>query len=163
MSIVLENNDPTVLYNGLNTNKNAVFNGQIVSNGSFIGNGLIVDAHPTTSAINATATATAAQLSTGYITSTSAAVTTITLPTGTLLGAQVGASQGTQFTFYVDNTLGASTVTIAVAVNGILNAAAAAGAGTGFGLLSVPAGVTGLGQFTIIFNSATAYSFARTA
>jgi len=43
--------------------------------------------HPSTAAINATATATAAQVITGYITSTSAAPTTITLPTGTLLGA----------------------------------------------------------------------------
>jgi len=39
--------------------------------------------HPTTAAINATATATAAEVATGYITSTSASPTTITLPTGT--------------------------------------------------------------------------------
>jgi len=75
--------------------------------------------HPTTAAINATATATAAEVATGYITSTSAAATTITLPTGTLLGAALSATRGTTLDLYVDNTLGASTVTIAVAPNGI--------------------------------------------
>jgi cytoskeletal protein CcmA (bactofilin family) len=53
--------------------------------GNIAGTGKIT--HATTAAINATATATAAEVATGYITSTSAAGTTITLPTGTLLGA----------------------------------------------------------------------------
>ena len=121
--------------------------------------------HPTTAAINATATATAAQVATGYITSTSAAATTITLPTGTLLGAAVGASRGTVLELYVDNTAGASTVTIAVATNGILSTAAvdaAAAAGT-FGDLTIASGATGLARFTIMFSSATAYVFTRTA
>jgi hypothetical protein len=113
-------------------------------------------------AINATATATAAQVATGYITSTSAAATTITLPTGTLLGAALGAVQGTVHDLYIDNTAGASTVTIAVAVNGILSALAAAEVG-GSGLLTVPAGVTGQARFTLMFSSATAYTFTRTA
>jgi len=119
--------------------------------------------HPTTAAINATATATATQVATGYITSTSAAATTITLPTGTLLGAALGATRGTVLDLYVDNTAGANTVTIAVATNGILSAAAAAGSGAGAGLLTVPSGVTGLARFTIMFSSATAYAFTRTA
>lgn len=118
-------------------------------------------------AINATATATAAQLATGYITSTSAAATTITLPTGTLFGAQLGldtaSGQGTTFDFYVDNTAGANTVTIAVATNGILSAAAAAGSSVGAGLLTVPSGVTGIACFRIMFASATAYVFSRIA
>ena len=80
--------------------------------------------HPSTAAINATATATAAEVATGYITSTSAAATTITLPTGTDLGAALGATRGTTLDLYVDNTAGASTVTIAVATNGILSTAA---------------------------------------
>ena len=63
--------------------------------------------HPTTAAINATATATAAQVVTGYITSTSAAPVTITLPTGTLLGAALGAVAGTVLDLYIDNTAGA--------------------------------------------------------
>lgn len=117
----------------------------------------------TPAAINATATATAAQVASGYITSTSAAAVTITLPTGTLLGAQLGAKQGTIFDLYIDNTAGANTITIAVAVNGILSAAAAAGAGAGAGLLTVPSGVTGQGCFRLMFSSATAYTFSRVA
>ena len=119
--------------------------------------------HPTTAAINATATATAAQVATGYITSTSAAATTITLPTGTDLGTALGATRGTTLDLYVDNTLGANTVTIAVATNGILSAAAAAGSGAGAGLLTVANGVTGIGCFRIMFASATAYVFSRIA
>jgi hypothetical protein len=118
--------------------------------------------HPTTAAINATATATAAEVITGYITSTSAAATAITLPTGTLLGAALGATRGTVMDLYVDNTAGASTVTIAVAVNGILSSAAADTPGS-FGDLTVASGVTGLARFTIMFSSATAYVFTRTA
>ena len=118
--------------------------------------------HPTSAAINATATATAAQVATGYITSTSAATTTITLPTGTLLGAAIGAVQGTILDLYIDNTAGASTITIAVAVNGILSALATSAADS-FNVLTVPAGVTGLAKFTLIFSSATAYAFSRTA
>ena len=118
--------------------------------------------HPTTAAINATATATAAEVATGYITSTSAAATAITLPTGTLLGAALGAVKGTVMDLYVDNTAGANTVTIAVATNGILSTAATDTAGS-FGDLTVASGVTGLGRFTIMFSSATAYVFTRTA
>jgi len=116
----------------------------------------------TPAAINATATATAVQVITGYITSTSAAPTTITLPTGTLLGAALNATQGTVFDLFIDNTAGASTVTIAVAVNGILSAAAAAN-GTSQGLLTVPSGVTGMACFRLMFSSATAYTFTRVA
>jgi hypothetical protein len=118
--------------------------------------------HPTTAAINATATATAAEVATGYITSTSALGTTITLPTGTALGTAIGAVRGTVLELYVDNTAGASTVTMAVATNGILSSAAADTAGS-FGDLTIAAGVTGLARFTIMFSSATAYVFTRTA
>jgi len=118
--------------------------------------------HPTTAAINATATATAAEVATGYITSTSAAATTITLPTGTALGAAISAVRGTVLELYVDNTAGASTVTMAVATNGVLSSAAVDTAGS-FGDLTIAAGATGLGRFTIMFSSATAYVFTRTA
>jgi len=118
--------------------------------------------HPTTAAINATATATAAQVATGYITSTSAAPTTITLPTGTLLGAALGAAAGTVLDLYVDNTAGASTVTIAVATYGIKSDAANTTAAS-FGQLTVASGATGLARFTLMFSSATAYAFTRTA
>ncbi len=116
----------------------------------------------TPTAINSSATATAAQVKTGYITSTSAAATTITLPTGTLLGAALGASQGYIHELYIDNTAGSSTVTIAVAANGIKSDAANTTAGS-FGQLTVASGVTGQARFTLMFSSATAYTFTRTA
>lgn len=126
-------------------------------------NGFVTGHQPTAfNAINATGTATAAQVADGYITSTSAAATTITMPTGTLLGAALNASQGTSFDLYVDNTAGANTVTMAVATNGILSTAAADTAGS-FGDLTIAAGATGIGRFTIMFSSPTAYVFTRTA
>jgi hypothetical protein len=136
------------------------FNGPVASQNGFI-SGHQVSAP--VNAINATGTATAAQVATGYITSTSAAATTITLPTGTLLGAALGATQGTTLDLFIDNTAGANTVTIAVATNGILSAAAAAGSAAGAGLLTVPSGVTGVGCFRIMFSSPTAYVFSRIA
>jgi hypothetical protein len=112
--------------------------------------------------IDNTATATAAQVATGYITSTSVGTVTITLPTGTLLGAALGATQGTVFDLYIDNTAGASVVTVAVATNGILSSGAADTPGS-FGDLTIAAGATGLARFTLMFSSATAYVFTRTA
>lgn len=119
--------------------------------------------HPVKAAINSTGTATAAQVATGYITSTSGAATTITLPTGTLLGAALGATEGTTLDLYVDNTAGANTVTIAVAVNGVLSDGAVTAGAVAFGDLTIASGVTGIGRFTIMFSSATAYVFTRTA
>jgi len=104
----------------------------------------------------ATATLTAAQLAQKYIITTSAAATTLTLPTAVLLQAALGAVQGTKFSFTVDNTGGANTVTVAVGV-GIV---AGAGAITGNTTLTVPAGQ--FGEFAIIFKSATAALIYRT-
>ena len=126
--------------------------------GNIAGSGSIT--HASTAAINATATA--AEVATGYITSTSAAATAITLPTGTLLGAALGAVRGSVFDLYVDNTAGASTVTMVVAVNGVLSSAAADTPGS-FGDLTIAAGATGIARFTLMFASATAYTFSRTA
>jgi hypothetical protein len=134
------------------------FNGPVVSQNGFIDGHQVVAAN----AINTTATATAAQVVAGYITSTSVGTVTITLPTGTLLGAALGATQGTTLDLYIDNTAGASTVTVAVATNGILSSGAADTPGS-FGDLTIAAGVTGLARFTIMFSSATAYVFTRTA
>ena len=106
--------------------------------GNIAGTGSITH---TPTAINATATATAAQVATGYITSTSAAAVSITLPTGTLLGAALGATQGTVFDLYIDNTAGANAVTILVATNGIKSDAAATTVGS-FGQSTVAFGVT---------------------
>lgn len=161
MPILLEDTLPDIRQDGLNTNKNVNFGGNLTVVGTVTEGNSITQYVPV--AINSTATATAAQIAAGYITSTSGAATTITLPTGTLLGTQLGAKQGTTTLFYIDNTAGANTVTVAVAVNGILSAAAVAGATAGAGLLTVPSGVTGMAEFTIMFSSATAYTFTRTA
>lgn len=128
--------------------------------GNIAGTGKVT--HATTAAINATATATAAQVATGWITSTSALATTITLPTGTLLGAELGAVKGTVFDLYIDNTAGANTVTIGAATNGVLSSAGVDTAAS-FGDLTVASGATGLARFTLMFSSATAYAFTRTA
>jgi hypothetical protein len=136
----------------------STFSGPVVSQNGFITGHQVTSAN----AINATATVTATQAATGYITSTSAAPTTLTLPTGTLLGAALGAVQGTVFDLYIDNTAGASTVTVAVAVNGILSTGATDTAGS-FGDLTIAAGATGIGRYTLMFSSATAYVFTRTA
>jgi hypothetical protein len=148
---------------GVNGTPNLWVAGNLTVGGTTGAANAIVQNHASKAAINSTGTATAAQVATGYITSTSAAATTITLPTGTLLGTQLGATQGTVLDLIVDNTAGANTVTVAVATNGILSAAAVAGSAAGFGLLTVPSGVTGVGRFTLMFSSATAYVFSRTA
>jgi len=142
----------------------STFSGPVVSQNGFIGNidGAGVTTHSATSAINATGTASAAAVATGYITSTSAAATTITLPTGTALGAEIGAVKGTVLDLYIDNTGGANTVTIAVNTNAILSTAAADTAGS-FGDLTVASGATGLARYTLMFSSPTAYVFTRTA
>ena len=134
------------------------FSGPVVSQ-----NGFIQGHQPTAfNAVNVTGTATAAQVADGYITSTSAAPVTITLPTGTDLGAALGASRGTVLDLFIDNTAGASTVTVAVNTNAILSTAAADSA-TSFGDLTIASGATGLARFTIMFSSPTAYAFTRTA
>ena len=145
------------------------FSGPVTSTNGFIGalTGNIAGTGSithTATAINATATATAAQVATGYITVTSATAVAITLPTGTLLGAALGAVQGTVFDLYIDNTASTSTgiVTMVVATNGILSTAAADTPGS-FGDLTVAVGATGIGRFTLMFSSATAYVFTRTA
>lgn len=113
-------------------------------------------------AVNSTATLTPTQVGTGYITSTSGSAVTMTLPTGTLLGAYLGAEQGTTYELYIDNTAGSNTVTVAVATNGIKSDAANTTAAS-FGQLTVASGATGIGRFTLMFSSPTAYVFTRTA
>ena len=109
-------------------------------------------------AINATATATTAQIASGYITSTSAAATAITLPTATTLATALGAAAGTSFRFIVDNTAGADTVTIVV--------------GTGITVLPAPViigtdtltvATLNLAIFELVFTSETAATIIRIA
>lgn len=111
----------------------------------------------TATAINTTGAATAAQLAGGLITSTSAATVALTLPTGSALGTQLGAAQGTTFEFYVDNSAGANIVTVTVA-SGITAITAVL---TGSATLTVAAGV--VGQFKLYFTSASAAVLSRTA
>ena len=134
------------------------FNGPVSSQNGFISGHQVT----TDNAINASATATAAQVITGYLTSTSASATSITLPTGTALGNALGAVKGTTLDLYVDNTGGASTVTMVVNTNAILSTAAADSAAS-FGDLTIASGVTGLARYTLMFSSPTAYVFTRTA
>ncbi|MGH7744759.1 MAG: hypothetical protein ACREQ5_08090, partial [Candidatus Dormibacteria bacterium] len=104
MAINIEDGLPIVKYNGLNTAKAANLSGVTIdTSGNTVVPGTLSVTGATTVpvnsslnanlqthtpvAVNVTATASAAQVATGYITSTSAAAVTITLPTGTLLGA----------------------------------------------------------------------------
>jgi len=130
--------------------------------GNIAGSGSIT--HDTTVAIAATATLTAAQVATGYITVTSTTAVALTLPTGTLLGAALGAVKGTVFDLYIDNTASTSSgvVTMVVATNGILSTAATDTPGS-FGDLTVAIAAIGVARFTLMFSSATAYVFTRTA
>ena len=148
------------------------FSGPVTSTNGFIGNlvgnivgsiaGTVTTTHAETVAINATGTATAAQVATGYITSTSAAITNITLPTGTLLGAALGAAKGTVFDFFVDNTGGVASVNLVPSTNAIVSGAAVTTAGS-FGDFTFAPGATGLGRVTVMFSSPTAYVYTRTA
>ena len=125
----------------------------------------LLQGYDTTVTVSASAVLTAAQVATGYIKCNSASAVTLTLPTGTLLGAYLGVQQGDRFDLTIDNTAGTSSgvVTIAPSTNAILSAAAAAGSTANFGLVTVPVGATGIGRFTIMFASGTAYVYSRTA
>lgn len=101
-------------------------------------------------AINATATATVQQITSGTITSTSAAPTTITTPTATEIATAKNATQGTVMYFNVDNSAGASTVTLAL--------------GTGITIITgtVLTVVSGaVATFKLYFTSATTAKIAR--
>ena len=120
--------------------------------------------------VDATATLTAAQVVGGYITSTSASAVTMTMPTGTLLGAALKAKQGTVHSFFIDNTAGANTVTIAVGTNAVQSAwdiqltnATASVTPAAITPLTIVNGTSGTAKYTIVFSSATAYTFSRVA
>lgn len=174
----LESFVPVVRFHGLNTDKAAVLGSTLAVTGASTFTGAVAlnggATLPTSSSLNAplvthtptaqntTATLTAAQVKTGWITSTSAAAVALTLPSGTDLGAALGAVQGTVHELYIDNTAGANTVTMIAGTNGVLSTAGVDTAGS-FGDLTVASGATGLARYTIMFSSATAYAFTRTA
>jgi len=134
------------------------FSGPVKSQNGFIQGHDVASSN----AVNATGTATAAQVASGYITSTSAAPTTITLPTGTALGTALNAARGTVLDLFIDNSAGASAVTVAANTNAVLSTAGVDSAGS-FGDLTIASGATGIARFTLMFSSATAYTFTRTA
>lgn len=114
-------------------------------------------------AINSTASVTASQLASGYLTSTSGAAVTMTLPSATAIAAVLNAVQGTTFDLYIDNTAGANTVTItpdSSMVKAQVAQVATYGVPT-FGLFTVASGTSGLGCFKLVFSSATALSISR--
>jgi hypothetical protein len=125
--------------------------------GNVITSRAVVEKH-TSAAVNTTATATVAQMLSGYITSTSAATVSVTLPTATNMATALNsAGAGTTFDFYVDNTAGSNTVTVAVG-SGIV---VAKQTGTGLTgddqLLTVAASATvGVGHFQLVFTSTSA-------
>ncbi len=110
----------------------------------------------TATAINTSATVTAAQLAGGLLTSTSASTVTMTLPTATAMATQIGAVQGTTFDFVVDNSAGANTVTVAVG-SGIV-ASGFPGTNT---LTLANSATIGTAVFRLTFISTTAATLAR--
>jgi hypothetical protein len=124
----------------------------------------------TTAAVNATATLTPDQVATGWITCVSTSAVTMTLPTGTLLGARLGAQKGTTFDLVIDNTGSSSSgvVTVAVGTNAVqatcdleITAATASVTPATITPLTIPVGVTGISCFRLMFSSPTAYAFSR--
>jgi hypothetical protein len=52
---------------------------------------------------------------------------------------------------------------VAANTNAVLSSAGVDGSTANFGDLTIAAGATGLARFTLMFSSATAYTFTRTA
>jgi hypothetical protein len=114
---------------------------------------------PTAVAINASAVATAAQMLAGVITSTSAAATAITTPTAAAILALIaGGGIGTSFDLTIDNSAGASTVTLTL--DGSITAPV--GAVTGGNTLTVTT-THKVGIFRFVYTSATAAVVFRIA
>ena len=107
--------------------------------------------------VNATAVLTGSQISSGLITSTSPAPVTMTLPTATILATNLQAKRGDDLLLIIDNTVGASVVTIALGT-GITTVAIPAI--TGGGSLAVAVGE--MGFFRFYFSSTTTAKIART-
>lgn len=110
----------------------------------------------TATAINVTATVTAAQLAGGLLTTTSAAAVAMTLPTATELATALGAGKGDIFEFVVDNSAGANTVTVIVGAG--ITASDFPGTNT---LTRTASATVGIATFRITFISTTAAILAR--
>ncbi len=129
----------------------------VTIDGTLIKDGRVIS-KLTPTAMNVTATATATQILSGYITSTSAAAVSITTPTATAIGTVIGASRGTIVDLVIDNSAGANTVTL------ILDASIAVvtPAITGGATLTVST-ANAIGVFRLIFTSATTAKIFRIA
>lgn len=117
----------------------------------------IVEKH-TASVINTTATATATEVATGYITSTSAAAVAITLPSAGELASELGATAGSSFEFIVDNSAGANTITVTLPAS----IAVVTPAITGGATLTVST-VNAVAIFRLVFISTSAAKIYRIA
>lgn len=112
----------------------------------------------TAKAVDVTGAITAAELAGGYITSTSAAAVSATLPTASLLATQLGAVAGTRFQFTVDNSSGANTVTIVVNTGITVNTSPITGGST----LTVST-ANAVAIFELFFTSTTTAKLLRIA
>lgn len=130
---------------------------ELVTDAGIAINQTIVQRH-TTFAVNTSATVAAANMLKGYFTSTSGAAVTLTLDTAANIGTAIGAVAGTQIDFFVDNTSGANTVTVAVAA-GIT---AMTPVITGGATLTVSV-ANAIGHFRLYFSSASVAKLARIA
>ena len=102
------------------------------------------------SPINVTGTITAAQLSSGTITCSSATAVSLTLPTATLLATYFSASQGYYLDFMIDNTASTSTGVVTIVLgSGITGLAVISGSNT------MTTAIGKVGVFRIYFSSAT--------
>lgn len=128
-----------------------------IYNGSYCSRVQMVVTRTSATAINSTGTATDTAIRKGLITSTSAAATSITLPSATALGTAFHAVKGTSIEFIVDNTAGANTVTIIPGAGTTATAIL-----TGGNTMTIAASSTiGVAVFRITFISATAAVISR--
>ena len=135
-------------------NDSARFSGQVTANSNVLVNRIIT--RPTAQAFDSTGTIASGNLMYGYVTCTSGAAVTLTLPTATNLATSLGAIAGTVFDFVIDNTAGSNTITVVggtgiVVGNGVL---------TGGNTLTITA-TDDVGVFRIIFTSTTAARIFR--
>jgi hypothetical protein len=116
----------------------------------------LIRQHTLTEPFDSTGTIAAAKLAVGYITTTSGAAVTMTLPTATAMANQLGAVQGTIWEFWVDNTAGSNTITVAVGSG--ITASDFPGTNTLSRTASASLGVAG---FRLTFFSATGATLTR--
>lgn len=121
----------------------------VVKDGGFI-------KKPTAVAIDVTATATAAQIASGYITSSTAAAVSITTPSATDLATALGITGVGEFDFVVENTGSTNAITIVLG-SGIT---AATPVITGGGTLTISA-ANDVGLFKLVFTSPTVAKIFR--